>query len=301
MAKIPVGATIAQAYHFATSQYFSLLKLTWPLLVATVAGNLLIGTQLGAFTQGIRSRDFSAVTMAWPLLALIYLLMLVVTLMWFTGIYQYAMGRPEAGQRPVYFSLGKPMWRLLGAFLLMVLSLAGILLAYVIAIVIILYVFRLGLGAAHVSDNALKGIAIFDVALAFLVGYCGFILCAFRFGFLLFPATIAEDRIALFRSWTISHGNFWRIFVIVLALFLPLVILEMTGFYWLGLFPHFHAGMTPMQMQAAQQAASAAAFAKMRQYGYVIYPVGAFAALFINSLMAGAQSFAYRALTQERP
>ena len=186
---------------------------------------------------------------------------------------------------------------MLGGFLLIILTLAALLIIYVIAVMAVLFVFRLGLGAAHVSDTAMKGIAAFDIALAFLTGYCGFIFCAVRFGFLLFAATIAEDRIALARSWTLSHGNFWRMFAVLLALFLPFLIVEIIGLFALGIFPHFPAGATPAEIRALQQATSAAATARMQHYWYIVYPVSAALNLLIYSLAAGAQSFAYRVLT----
>jgi len=293
--KIPVGATIAHAYRFAFGDYRDLLKLTWPLMAVMVLSNVWLGSRMAALPQGLPTHGFPAMTMFGPLLILLYVAIMLVTVMWITGIYQYALGRPETRQRTVYFSLAKPMWRLIGASLLMILSLLGILLAYVIAISIILYCFRLGLGAAHISDNALKGITIFDVSLAFLVGYCGLIFCAFRFGFLLFVVTLEDDRIGLFKSWTLSHGNFWRMFVIGLAIFVPFMILEILAFYWLGLFPHFHPGITPAEIQASQ----GAAFARMLRYWYIIYPVGVLVTLLLYALMAAAQVFAYRALTQD--
>jgi hypothetical protein len=297
--KIPVGAAIAHAYGFSFGQYWHLLKRTWPLMLAVTAINVWIGPQMAGFAQGLASHDYSGMTVPGFVIALAYLVMLLLSVMWFTGIYQIALGRPEADRHVLYFSLGKPMWRLIGAFALMILSLFGILLAYVIAVAIILYGFRLGFSAAHISDNALKGIAVFDLTLAFLIGCCGLALCALRFGFLLFAVTLAEGRIGLFRSWTLSHGNFWRMFWILLAVTLPLIILETLAFYWLGLFAHIQAGMSQADMQAAQQAASAAAFAKMHRYWYVVYPGGMILSLWVYAVTAGAQSFSYRALTQD--
>lgn len=297
MKKIPVGLTIAHAYGFAFREFLPLLKLTWLPLVAVLICNILVAPQLLALSEGLRTRDFSGLTMPWPYILLLYAILIVMTANWLTAIYQYAFGRPEARSGWFYFSLEKPVWRLIGGFILMVLVLMALVIVYVLAILVLLFLFRLGLGAAHVSDDAMKNIARFDVILAFVIGYCGFVFCAVRFGFLLFAATIAEDRIALTRSWTLSHGNFWRMFWVALAIFLPLAAVELIAFYWLGAFPRIPAGASPAEIQALQGAASALAAAQMRHYWYLIYPGGAILAFLAYGFLAGAQSFAYRVLT----
>ena len=299
MKKIPVGATIAHAYRFAFSEFFNLLKLIWLPLAGFMVLNILVVPQISAVSRGIATHDYSAVTMSWPLLVLLYAITLILSFMQMTAIFQYALEQPEARHRWYYFSLAKPLWRLIGALLLLILALLGILIVYAIAIFVVLVVFRFGLGAAHISDTAMKGIAAFDIFLAFLIGYCGFIFCGLRFGFLLAAATIAEARIGLFRSWTLSHGNFWRMFVISLVLFLPFLIVEGIAFYALGIFPHLPPpGATPAEIQALQNAASAAAFARMQHYWYLVYPGSLIFALFVYGLAAAAQVFAYRAVTQ---
>jgi hypothetical protein len=298
MKNIPVGATIAHGYRFAFTEFFNLLKLVWLPLAGFMILNILVVPQISAISRGIATHDYSAVTMSWPLLVLLYAITLILSFMQITAIFQYALEQPEARHRRYYFSLAEPLWRLIGALLLLILALLGILIAYAIAIFVVLIVFRLGLGAAHVSDNAMKGIATFDVFLAFLIGYCGFVFCGLRFGFLLSVTTIAEARIGLFRSWTLSHGNFWRIFVIALAIILPFLIIEGVALYALGIFPHVPTGATLAEIQALQNAASAAVSARMQHYWYLVYPCGAILALLLYGLAAGAQTFAYRALTE---
>jgi hypothetical protein len=173
MKKIPVGATIAHAYRFAFSEFFNLLKLIWlPLTAATIL-NIVLRPQIQAMTQGLRTHDFSVMTMPVPLVGLAFAAAMLMSLMQATALYQYALGRPEAQGRWYYFSLARPVWRMLGGWLLIILTLASLLIVYVIAVMAVLFVFRLGLGAPHISDTAMKGTAAFDVALAFLIGYCG--------------------------------------------------------------------------------------------------------------------------------
>jgi hypothetical protein len=301
MNKIPVGATIAHAYRFAFGEFFNILKLLWLPLAVLSVGSILLGSQMDGLSRAIATHDFTAVTTPWPLIVLIYGISVILTFMQLTAIFQFTLMRPEAANRWYYFSVGKPVWRLIGAMLAMLLAMVGILIIYVIAAAVVLFLFRLGLGAAHISDGAIKAILAFDVILAFLAGYCGFIFCALRFGFLLGATTIAEDRIGLFRSWTLSHGNFWRIFLVVLAVLLPFIVVEFSTLYAAGAFPSFPpTGATPGQLRAFQDAMTAkqmAMLAGVRHYWYITYPGFAVFAVLFYGMAVGAQSYAYRTLT----
>ncbi len=299
MKKIPVGATISHAYGVAFGEFPKLLKLLWLPLLLTLGLNAIVGPQFTALSQGLRTHDFSKVTMPGPLILLIALAAWTFAFMLMTGSFQYALGQDEARPRAYYLSFAMPLWRLIGAFLALILAMAGLVLVYVIAVLLVLFLFRLGLTAAHISDASLKTILAFDALLAFLAGYCGFIFCWVRLGFLLGAITIAEGRVGLARSWTLSRRNFWRMFLVSLALFVPFLLLEIVAFYALGLFPHFTPGATPAEIQAAQNAASTAAFARMNDYWYLVYPGGAIVSLVLYGLMGGAGSFAYRALTDD--
>jgi hypothetical protein len=295
MNKIPVGATIAHAYRFAFAEFFNLLKLLWLPLIVMLGLNLFVGPQISALSRGLTSHDYSGMTMPWPLVLLLGACAWTFSFMLITAAFQYALGQDEARNRNYYLSFAMPLWRMIGALLILVLLVLAIL--FVLAIIIILLLFRLGLGAAHVSDAAIKMILAWDVALAFLAGYCGAVFCGLRFGFLLGATTIAEKRIGLFRSWTLSHGNFWRMFVVSLALFLPFLVLEGLAFYALGIFPHLPPGASPVEIRALQNAASATAMARMQHYRYFVYPGGAVVALLLYGLMAGGGVFAYRVLS----
>ena len=296
MKKIPVGHTIAHAYRFAFGGFPALVRLAWLPLAANLALNFTLAPQMAAISRGITMHDFSGVTMPWPLLAPLYAVAIIATFMQFTAIFQFALGRPEAARhRWFYFSLGKPLWRMIGSLLLFALTMAALAVVYLLAMIAIGLGFRL----AHMSDSAIKTVAGLDVLLVFIAGYCGGIFCGVRFGFLLFPATIALDRVALFQSWLTSHRNFWRMLGISLAVFLPLMLVMLLGLYLVGAFPHLPPGASQPQIQALQRAASAAAIARIQHYWYFYYPVSAMMNLLFAGLAAGAQSFAWRTLTEE--
>jgi hypothetical protein len=297
MKKIPVGAAIAHAYRFAFGGFPALVRLAWLPVALTMLLNVALAPQMAALSRGITTRDFSGVTMHWWLLVPLYIVAMIAAFMQISAILQYAMDRPEAARhRWFYFSLGRPLWRMIGSLLLLLLTMAALAVVYVLAVIAIGLLFGLGFRLAHMSDSAIRTVAGLDVILAFIVGYCGGIYCAMRFGFLLFPATIALDRVALFQSWLTSHRNFWRMFGISLAVFLPLLAPMLLAFYLLGAFPHVPAGSSPAEIQALQNAASAAMFARLQHYWYFYYPANAILTILIAGLAAGAQSFAWRAL-----
>jgi hypothetical protein len=122
-----------------------------------------------------------------------------------------------------------------------------------------------------------------------------------RFGFVLTAITLAENRIGLFRSWGLSHGNFWRMFAIGLAVLLPFLILEIIVMYWAGLFPHLPppgaSAAQPQALQAAQAIRQAETMKQVYGLWYVSYPILAVVCALLYGLAAGVQIFAYRALT----
>jgi len=300
MKKIPVGPAIVHAYRFAFRELPALVRLAWLPLGITLILNILLAPQMMALSRGLPTRNFSGVTMAWWLLAPLYVVAMIAAFMQFTAIFQYALGRPEAGRhRWFYFSLERPLWRMIGAFLLFGLTMAALAVVYLLAVIAIGLLFGLGFRAAHMSDIAIKTVAGLDVLLAFIAGYCGGIYCAVRFGFLLFPATIALERVALFQSWLTSHHNFWRMFGISLAVFLPVLAVMLLALYMLGAFPPIPPGVSNAQIAALQNAASTAIFARMQSYWYLYYPANALLSLVIAGLAAGTQSFAWRALTDD--
>jgi hypothetical protein len=50
-----------------------------------------------------------------------------------------------------------------------------------------------------------------------------------RLGFVLVPATVVEEHISLSRGWTLTQGNFWPILAVLLAVVLPIFLLEVAA------------------------------------------------------------------------
>jgi ABC-type nitrate/sulfonate/bicarbonate transport system permease component len=83
---------------------------------------------------------------------------------------------------------------------------------------------------------------------------------------------------------------------------MPFLILEIGIMYANDLFPHLPPpGATAAQirtMQIEQALSEAVAISRMQYYWYITYPIFGLVMALLYGILAGAQSFAYRALTE---
>src|ERR1700743_3322853 len=122
MPKIPVAATIAHAYRFAFGGFVNVVSIIWlPWLILTVGG-FLLRSPIVALSTAITTHNFLGISHLLVLLVQFYLVTMILLFMQITGITQQALGL-RTGSPYYYFSLGMPVWRLIGAFLLTVLIL----------------------------------------------------------------------------------------------------------------------------------------------------------------------------------
>ncbi|HEY0281901.1 MAG TPA: hypothetical protein VGC27_04680, partial [Rhizomicrobium sp.] len=139
------------------------------------------------------------------------------------GLMQHALGLKKSTTF-IYFSLGAPVWRMLGAILLAVVILVA-----------------LGIvGGVLVALGAQFGMPLIPhpysivalVALCFVVA-CFLVYAAVRLFFFLPAVVVAENRIGIGRAWSLGGGNFWRIVFVWLLIAVPVgfiaaVALQMT-------------------------------------------------------------------------
>ncbi|HXS05754.1 MAG TPA: hypothetical protein VN723_03125 [Rhizomicrobium sp.] len=297
MAKIPVGATIAGAYRFAFGNFLAIASIVWlPWLFITAVG-LLLRPQTLAFSNALATRDMPAISGVLIVLAPVYLLTMFLLFMQIAGIMEQALGL-RTGSPYFYFSIGKPVWRLIGAFLLMAAILIGSYLL-LLAAGILLGIVAAVLAKAMNFSGSLVAIA---VGILMIAAFCAYIYCLVRASFLLNPIVIAEKRISLARSWALGEGNFWRIFLIVLAVIGPLM--AVMGFAMIGLLFHGLPPTLPLHATADQIAANrvmvaawnTAMMKRMMDHWYLVYPAYGIATVLFYGLGCGAQSLAYRAL-----
>ena len=297
MNKIPVGATIAQAYRFVFAKFFSLLGIVWLPLVILGAGGVLVTRQAAVFSGAMAGRNFSAMGPALMVLIPYYILALLLLLMQIVGITEQALGKRK-GSPFFYFNIGRPLWLLAGSMLLLVLVFVGVILAA-------------GLGGALLTllgallSGGSRAVSALVLAIGFVAVYLVMIYVLVRLTFLMTPVVVAENRIGLGRAWQLGKGNFWRMFLVLLSILVPVFAIEIIflfGFLSAGMPPAAPPGASPAQLQAAQaamQAWSAGVTARMNHYWFVTYPFFLVFSLVLYGLLSGAQAFAYRALVSD--
>lgn len=288
MAKIPVGATVAHAYSFTIKNFLNILGAMWLPILALLAAFVIAGAL--TMNMGIDvSADPASVLRAAPLFLLAYVVAILCSLMPWIAVTEKALGLRE-GPVFFYFSFGKPLWRLLGSFLLLVLVLAG----GGIAIGLIAAVIGAALGVAAASgDGAGLGLTAVAVPVLVIALWAFFIYALVRLTFLLLPVTVAERRVGIWGSWKLMRGNFWRAFLVLLCIFIPILIVEIVVLVMLG---------APLVPPAEESPEAAMRFLVETidfyiSLWYLIVPIFLAIGVIMTGVFVGAQSFAYRTLT----
>jgi hypothetical protein len=286
MSKIPVGATIADAYRFVLENFGRVLSVTW--LAALLAAVIQVVTmqRSAAMMAAVAAHDRSVVAQIGVMVPL-YLLLSLLTCVQAVAVTQLVLGRRD-GRGFIAFPLGAPLWRLVGATLLAVLAFAIVLTGSALtmlalgAVAKLLFLSRLQYGL---------------VAIALVIGLLGVILyVALRLFFLIAPAVIDRDKAALDVAWKLTRGNFWRILLVALAVALPLLVFKyVLSAVLMGgaapILPHDAAGG-----RAALRQAQAAWDANFAARWYISVPILALFGLLLHALAGAAQVFAYRSL-----
>ena len=299
MAKIPLEKTIGATYSFAFSNILSVFGVLWlPSLILAAMVGALIYFVVPDFRfvdhAFVAQERFDQLMEGAFLIArfagLIALVSLVVRAMVTVGVMEKALGRRE-GPVFVYFSLGPPVWRLIGAIVLAVLIIAAVTALTVIAAGLSVW------AAAHYAPGILGLVKVVAVCSAVL----WVVYMALRLTFFLPAVVVAEERIGLGRAWELGGGNFWRIIGLMFAVLLPIgIVARILGFALFGgVWLHgirdaiqAHHGISPHEIA-----------------GIVVQNIGpmwpaalAFAAVYltlVTGLAIGAIGTAYKAVTAE--
>jgi hypothetical protein len=141
-----------------------------------------------------------------------------------------------------------------------------------------------------------------------LVAYGALIYIAVRLFYLIAPVVVAENKIDLIRAWTLTRGNFWRIFGIWLAIGIPFGLLAIVVYGlalgWEFLFPFsifsVMAQHNPDAMRSFMQHEfhdwSRNMATAWQAHLLIIAPVSLLLSTLWYGLSNGAAAFAYRAL-----
>ncbi|HEY8253854.1 MAG TPA: hypothetical protein VIG39_04390 [Rhizomicrobium sp.] len=291
MKKIPVGATIAHAYRFAFGQAPTLLRAIWlPLLIQLVVVFFLIKRSVLLFAA-MQAQDPSVTTLIGPVL-LLFVPAAILFFVQLTAAMETALGEPPRSW--FYFPIGRKMWRLLGGFLAGVFSI----IAVGLGALLIIWVIAVGLDLVlKAAPGTRPVIAILGGLLVAIYGY-GLFFFAIRFLFLLAPSNVSEPTLGVARAWHLSAGNFWRAFLIILAIILPLSIIQYAFEVALAGFPPVGRGMSKEAAQAAEMTWRIAEMNAMANRWYLTLPLTGVLMLFQFGAGCAAQAFAYRALTE---
>jgi len=243
MNKIPVGETISRTYGFAFSNLLSIFGIAWlPYvvlaaiavgLVFLVAPNLPHMLMQGQF-------DVDEMMHAARILSLLGIFSFIVGCMVTVGIQRKALGK-HPGPVFVYFSLGAPVWRMAGALFLafLVVFFVGLLTAAVAAV------------AWFAVGRFVPNYEILIRTLIVIVALCWFVYLWVRLVFFIPAVVVAEEKISLGRAWELAGGNFWRIFIVAVVVFLPVAIgFSIISSALIGsmfVMPHFGAGQPPQE------------------------------------------------------
>jgi len=315
MSKISVGETISQTYGFAFGRYLPILGAIWlPTLVLGAFAYFILLPDMANFPAILQqaaqhaSQDPHTPFMPAALSRmashgyLLDLIELVVFSVIAVGVTREALGL-RTGPWFVYLSFGKAELLVMGAFFLafVIFVVAAIALAIVSAIVGVVGALIFAGSGAHGASPAT---ALASGGIAVLLGVLIFFAMIYfftRLTYLIVPVSVAEDRFGIGRSWGLTKGNFWRIFVVALATILPLFVLEMI-FAGIAFGPAFVS--FAMEVQRHPDTANAHLAAMMQgMYSYMIYAyvIGLLIAPIAYGLMLGQAAFAYRELVPSVP
>jgi hypothetical protein len=216
MKKIPLESTLVGAYRFLFTRIVSIVGTIWfpmVLLVGLTAGLVYLAVPhewfAGDFSH-FKPEQLISLPLNLARLGII-VLSLILGSMIAVGLMRLSLGLKQSTTF-IYFSLGAPVWRMLGAILL------GAVIMFVLATVGCLLSTAVVMFGAPLIPHA-YGIAA-SVAFCIVVA-CIVIYVAIRLFFFLPAVVVAENRIGLGRSWSLGGGNFWRIIFVWLLIVVP--------------------------------------------------------------------------------
>lgn len=306
MHKIPVFETVAHAYGFATGRFLRILGIVWAPLAVSIAVGLM--AMPGFMGNHIPIDDVDAIQRnAMRITPFVWVFSLIIRAMIGVGVTELALGK-RGGAAFVYFSLAAPVWRLIGAWLLFILAMLFIYIGLIVFTVLV----GIAGGFAVKALALAKGTEI--VATGALVLFCALlffgalIYVMARLAFLIPPVVVNENKIDLARGWELTRGSFWRIFCIGLAIFVPLIVVQIAaviavfGVDFLHRFADIlHAALLRQVGEEAMRQQMEAWSLALRARSLQVWPtISAFALLFETfayGLLYGASAFAYREVT----
>jgi hypothetical protein len=303
MNKIPVGRTIAFAYSFTFGQIGAVIGLIWLPLLVFFIGDFFATTY---YAQGFEawSGDADPSAIGKPLLALMgfYVVTVFVIAVIGVSVTRQAMGLRKGGAL-VHFGLGAAEINLflsfLAAYLVVIAVCVGLFLGVLVfggIAGVVLNAFAASMSKAQMATIAFGlGVAVGAGMLAAVI------YVAARLVFLLAAVTVAEEKIDLVRAWSLTKGNFWRIFGVGLATVVPIALVS-AGANIAILGPqNFIPDLQTSTDTAVQMRQMAAQMRAMVDNLPLVLGLGLLLAPFTYGLLFSAPAFAYRVLVSAAP
>ncbi len=291
MNKIPMGPTIAAAYQFIFTGLERIIGVIWlPIIILTIGDYFVNGQYLTAMANALEANDATQVA---PVLAGIVgygLIKLLLVAVIGVGLTREILAPL---QRPMFLraSFGGAELR----FGVAVLGLYALLfLVFVICFIIgtILGGSVSGAGLAMAEGQKAIGLGLLLVLLCSPV----LIYVFLRLAFLVPPCVTLEGRFGIERSWELTKGNVGRIFVIVLAVVVPLVLINaLLQAAVMG--PGGAGGLDLFAAKAEQTRQTAESLRQMAQHLPLLMGIQFVLAPFVYGLVFAAPAYVYKALT----
>jgi hypothetical protein len=212
MRRVPVVATVRDSYIFAATHLGGIIGLIWvPMLLLTVMGFFSFQRYYNDFIEAMAGSNPAALGPS--LLMMLGFLVAAVLLcaVMYVAVIQLALGTRTA-PTIAHFAFGALEWRMFRALL----AFFGVMMALLIPAVIV------GNAAQMIAPPRMP---MLGPLLLLALGYGALILTMPRFLALLPAIAVNETVPALRRSWQLSAGNFWRLLGVLVAIFLPVLLL----------------------------------------------------------------------------
>jgi hypothetical protein len=226
MNRVPVGQTIARSFAFVFENYLPILGIVWlPMAVQGVAGYFVMVPFFRAFLTTGPSADPQtgaiAVFTMMPRMLLFDIVAVALLTMMSVGITRQALGA-RTGPGFIYYSFGATDLRVLGGYVLAY----AICAALVVAVTLIVSIANVSIIGVAASGQGPPAAAMIVQAMLIFVAELAALYVWIRLSSFSTAVAVAERRFGLWRSWELTRGNVWRLFVIILTVTVPIFIVE---------------------------------------------------------------------------
>lgn len=280
MVRVPVVATIRDAYSFTINNLGGIIGLIWvPMLLLIVMFFFSIHRYYSDVIEVMNGGNASILGPTLLMMLGFVIAALLLQAIMYVSVVQLALGQRTA-PAVAHFAFGPAEWRMFRAFLAFV----GLLLAIIIPVAMMGRVAMGSVGTASPQMLALV-LVMYGIILLFMPRF-----------FALLPAiSVGETEPVLRRAWQLSAGNFGRLLLVLIAVFGPVFIvfgiLEMLLASQLSM-PPVPAGATEKVQMVAAVTRAQKMLPFMSGLAFLIYPL-------IIGLFSGASVSAWRALKNE--